>query len=278
MHAPKSILLHIDNSPRCAERVRLARQLAESFDAEVTAFYATMPYLMPYLMRYPMSMEGGTAARAMIDEAYETAREAARQSFESAGGGSPLMTWAVATSAEPSREVMHRAHYCDLMLLGQYESRHPAAGAMPPGLLPDLLIQTGKPVLVLPYAGHFETVGETVLVAWKESREAATALTAALPFLRRARQVHVVTYADVPSVPAQSLQAYLRQQGVGTSLHHGGPGGRDMGAKLLSLAADLSVDLLVMGCYGHSRAREWVLGGATRSIFESMTVPVLMAH
>lgn len=277
MHAPKSILLHLDNSPRCVERIKLAKSLAEQFDAEVTAIYATMPYLM----RYPIAMEGGTAARAMVDQAAEQARETARQMFDSASEGSPLMTWvapATATTPDPTRDFIRRAFYCDLMILGQYESRNPTADTMPPGFLPDLMIQTGKPALVVPFVGRFETFGRNVLVAWKESREASTAVTAALPWLRSAAQVHVVAYSAVPSVPSQALQAYLAEQGVRATLHHGGPGGRDIGEKILSLAADLNVDLLVMGSYGHSRAREWVLGGATRSIFESMTVPVLMAH
>ena len=76
----------------------------------------------------------------------------------------------------------------------------------------------------------------------------------------------------------QSLQEYLTAQGITATLHQGGPERGNAGENLLSQASDLGADLLVMGCYGHSRAREWVFGGATRTILESMTLPVLMVH
>lgn len=273
MQAPKSILLHLDSSARTAERVKFARQLAEAFDAEVTALYATVPYLV----RYPMSIEGGAEAFAMLDEADQQERETAQAIFKTASADSPLLKW-VGSDRDAVWDFAHRAYYCDLMILGQRNPDDPAGSALPPAFLPDLMIDTGKPALVLPYAGSFGTLGRTVLIAWKESREAASAVSAALPWLHSAGQVHVVGYGDAQDEPLKSMQSYLAEQGVTASVHRGGPDGTEIGERLLSLATDLSADLLVMGCYGRSRAREWILGGATRSILDSMTLPVLMAH
>jgi nucleotide-binding universal stress UspA family protein len=96
--------------------------------------------------------------------------------------------------------------------------------------------------------------------------------------LRRAQHVHAIAYGDAARTSLDTLDVYLRGQGVVATLHAGGP--RDAAASdhLLSFAADVGADLLVMGCYGHSRTREWVLGGVTRTVLQSMTLPVLMAH
>jgi nucleotide-binding universal stress UspA family protein len=109
-----------------------------------------------------------------------------------------------------------------------------------------------------------------------------SAVVAALPILRQAKKVHVLCWdeEESPSVHGAPLDlvGYLRQHGVEVDWRHGGPAPEKLGDELLSRTFDLGADLLVMGCYGHSRAREWVLGGTSRSILASMTLPVLMAH
>ena len=141
-----------------------------------------------------------------------------------------------------------------------------------------MLVESGRPALILPYAGAIGPIGNTVLVAWKETREAARAVTCALPWLRRAGAVHVMAYGDGADDSMRALERYLAAQGVAATTHVRGEEEQDMGNALLSRAADVGADLLVMGSYGHSRAREWVLGGATRTILQTMTLPVLMSH
>ncbi len=276
MSDPKSILLHVDGSARLALRVQVACRLAEVFDAHVTALYGAMPSLL----RYPMAVEASAAAVSVMCELDDEGRAAARAAFEAARGGASRIEW-----AEPHGDAFwgwsRRAFYCDLMVLGQRDPDDPAAGELPPDFLPSLLVDSGRPALVLPYAGPVATeapLGRTVLVAWKEGREAARAVAAALPWLRRAAQVHVLGWGEGAEAGLQSLSQHLARHGVGATLHAGGPEPAQPGAALLSSAADLGADLLVMGCYGHSRAREWVLGGATRSILQAMTLPVLMVH
>jgi len=140
-------------------------------------------------------------------------------------------------------------------------------------------IASGKPALVVPYIGSPSASLDTVFVAWKETPQAAHALAAALPLLRAASAVHIGIGADLPEESKTALQGFLRRHGVvDPQLHTLISDASEAGELMLSLAADVNADLMVMGCYGHSRARELVLGGASRTVFDSMTLPVLMAH
>ncbi|MES2399918.1 MAG: universal stress protein [Pseudomonadota bacterium] len=273
MQTPKSILLHLDSSAHTSERIRLARQIAENFGAQVTG----MPCTMPALMRYPFAMEGAAEAVAIMEDLDKDFRDKLHATFMKASAGSPHLKW-VEPLADAPWGFASRALYADLMILGQRDPGDPAASELPTDFLPSLLVDSGRPALILPFIGAAGPIGKTVLVAWKETREAAHAVSAALPWLAVADQVHVVCYGESAEVPLQALQMYLKTQGISAKLHPGGPEQGDAGSNLLSMAADLGADLLVMGCYGHSRTREWVLGGATRTILQSMTLPVLMSH
>jgi nucleotide-binding universal stress UspA family protein len=274
MQTPKSILLHLDGSARTVERIKLARQLAETFDAEVTG----QPCTLSALMRYPFAIEAAAEAVAIMQEIDKDARGAMHATFMEHSAGSQRLHWAEPESDGPWG-FARRALYTDLMVLGQRDRNDPMDGELPGDFLPSVLVQSGRPALVLPYAGPVGSVGRNVLVAWKETPESARAVTAALPWLRKAARVHVVAYGEDAETSLQRLQNYLRMQDVqNITLHPGGDKEDDIGNKLLSFAADLGSDLLVMGCYGHSRAREWVMGGATLSMLQWMTLPVLMSH
>lgn len=274
MQPPKSILLHLDGSARSAERIKLARQLAETFDAEVTG----LPCTLSALMRYPFAIEAAAEVVAIMQEIDKAAHDKLQAVFAAHSAGSQRMRWAEPESDGPWG-FARRALYADLMVLGQRDRNDPMDGELPGDFLPSVLVQSGRPALVLPYAGPIGPIGRNVLVAWKETRESARAVTAALPWLRKAARVHAVAYGEDAEASLQRLQDYLRTQGIqNITLHPGGNKDDDVGNKLLSFAADLGSDLLVMGCYGHSRAREWVLGGATLSILQWMTLPVLMSH
>ncbi len=274
MRTPRSILLHLDGSARTVERIRLARQLADVFEAEVTG----LPCTLSALMRYPYAIDAATEAVAIMQRLDKDDRDKMQAAFSAHSAGSQHMHW-----AEPEREgpwgFARRALYADLMILGQRDRNDPMDGELPPDFLPSTLVESGRPALVLPYAGPVGPIGRNVLVAWKETPESARALTAALPWLRRAERVHVVAYGRDAGASLERLRHYLQVQRVWqATLHDGGEKADDIGNRLLSRAADQGADLLVMGCYGHSRAREWVLGGATLSILDAMTLPVLMSH
>ena len=147
----------------------------------------------------------------------------------------------------------------------------------------DIAKSSGRPVLVVPYAGSFASVGRRALVSWDAGTSATRALTASIPLLRRAEIVEVAVFNADPQTdvhgeqPGADIALYLARHGLKVDVIRQKTQ-VDIGNALLSLATDLGSDLVVMGGYGHSRFREILLGGVTRTVLESMTVPVLMAH
>ena len=244
MQTPGAILLHLDGSAPTGLRTTRARQRAETFVAAVSP----RPCTLSALMRYPYAIEGAAEAVAIMQEIDKAARDKMHATFMANTAGSQRLHWAEPESDGPWG-FARRALYADLMILGQRDRDDPMDGELPGDFLPSVLVQSGRPALVLPYAGPIGPIGRNVLVAWKETREAARAVTAALPWLRTAARVHVVTYGEDAEGALQRLQEYLRAQGVANAtLHPGGNKEDDAGNKLLSFAADLSADLLVMGC------------------------------
>ena len=140
---------------------------------------------------------------------------------------------------------------------------------------------SGKPALILPLAGDFGAPDRDVLIGWNATPQAARAVTAALPWLHIARRVQVLEFAGTPAPhPAGDLDIvqYLRLHGIESTLHRDHAAPIDAGEVLLSFPSAIGANLLVMGCYGHHRTRELVLGGASRTVLGAMTLPVLMAH
>ena len=152
---------------------------------------------------------------------------------------------------------------------------------MPADFAESVLAASRKPALIVPWMGAPRGVGNTVVIAWKETPEAARAVAMAMPLLQRARQVHVLSWSSTQAPEGGaglSLETYLRSHQVAPVWHRYDDEPSRLGELLLSATFDLEADLLVMGCYGHSRAREWVLGGTTRTVLQGMTLPVLMVH
>ncbi len=272
----KSILVHLDASPRAAVRLALAQRLASLHGAELTALYG----VVPAMLAAPWTAgEGMATAASWLAELDREQRERARATFEKAAAQG-AMRWLDGGSAL-NWSVQQHALYADLVVLGQTDPGDSLTGALPPDFVAASVSDSGKPSLVVPFAGLFEAQARQVLIAWKPTREAARAVSAALPWLRLATQVHIATRPDddeADTDPAARLAHWLQVQGIEAPVQTHRLGSGDIGEALLSLAADISAELLVMGCYGHSRAREWVLGGASRDILRSMTLPVLMVH
>lgn len=141
------------------------------------------------------------------------------------------------------------------------------------------LMDSGSPLLVAP-AGAPKTVGGHVAVAWNGGLEAARAVTAAMPFLKEAGDVTILTVGDPcpPESNAEALAGYLASHGVKATIRAVEAGGGSMSATLLGAAGESGADLMVMGAYTHSRLRELVFGGVTYEILAAANIPVLMAH
>jgi nucleotide-binding universal stress UspA family protein len=143
-----------------------------------------------------------------------------------------------------------------------------------------LVMESGRPVLVVPYTGRYEAVGRKPALAWAPRREAARAAFDAMPFLAAAALVHVLSFDEQTggAWPDSSIMAMLARHGVEATGRREYVRDTSIGEELLSAIADLGADLLVMGAYGHSRLREFVFGGATRHVMRHMTVPTLLSH
>jgi nucleotide-binding universal stress UspA family protein len=212
---------------------------------------------------------------------FDTAREVdgnrvrlARERFEAAAPG-PRMRWAELVDNSVIPGFAREALGADLLVLGQHDPNDPEGQAVPADFVESVIVDSGRPAIVVPYAGEFADFGRNVLVAWKATRESARAVAAAMPFLEAAKTVHVSSW---DGTEPHQIDVLLRSHGIDARFHREGRAGADIGEYLLSRAAELGADLLVMGCYGHSRARELVLGGASRSVLDAMTLPVLMVH
>ena len=273
------LLVHMDALPNAQQRLEAARRLGQAQGAAVTALYA----VMPRFVQLPFAPEIGPGIAASLQDIDDQQRRLARSAFDQAlATPGTAVEWAEIRDDPMMAAFAQQAFYADLMVLGQHDPSTDPSSGVPSDFAENVMLMSGKPALILPYAGLPPAViGETVVIAWKPVREAARAVGAAMPLLKRARRVVILSWAgDDENVAGKrlDLRGYLRLNGVEASWQEQGNETSGLGELLLSRSFDLGADLLVMGCYGHSRAREWVLGGTSRTVLESMTLPVLMSH
>jgi nucleotide-binding universal stress UspA family protein len=273
----KTIIVHVDDSIHAAERIRVAAALAAEHGAHLTGVAATGVSRFAAAGNWPGSEAGSPHAR--VDLLRDRAR-AALLAFDRQAAGAGVATFESALIDDEATGALElRARYADLTVVSQTDLDIPDARTGT-GLPEYLMLNTGRPLLIVPYAGTFPTVGSKPLVAWDESIEASRAVSGALPILERARSVTVAVLqasASAETQPGEDIALFLARHGVHCEVSSQcSP--IEVGPCLLSMACDLGSDLIVMGGYGHSRLREMLLGGATAAILESMTVPVLIAH
>lgn len=278
MAAIRSILLHVDASPQSVRRMRFASLLAQAHDASLTALYATLPVSIQYAGTLAL---GAEVAPLMLDYESERLVRAKTQFDRVASALSPRPVW-TESADEPVYAVARQALCSDLVIVGQRDPASEFSSDLPADFVEAVVMESGRPVLVVPHHPALaDAPGRVMLVAWKQTREAARAVTAALPLLERAAQVHVATWRDSDEPEhedAPDIIGWLGSHGVSAILHRSVDRPHDVGGAALSMAQGLGADMLVMGCYGHSRAREWMLGGATRTVLKTMALPVLLAH
>jgi nucleotide-binding universal stress UspA family protein len=266
----KDILLLVDGETRAAGPY--AQSLASRVGAHLTAaaFILRRPLAGPYFSELPHSL---------VEGMYEDHRRAAEQAvsrFEGITHPPGIETRIVTVPAGESTEGHFRwfARHFDLTVVEQPDD---AVGSG--SMVEAALFGSGRPILLVPNNHTAPAQLGTVLIAWDESATAARAVADALPLIEMADRVELVTVAeprsDGPS--ATRMVDHLRHHGIEVRAVELPAGGR-IAEVLLAHAADQSADLLVMGGYGHSRLREFILGGTTRTMLASMTVPTLMAH
>ena len=278
----KDLLVVLASDAASRRRIGVAAALAERFAAHLVGLY---PLPVPEVPRH-LGYYDPTLLDPFFHELRQRAQEASdkeREAFEHAANLRGLSAeWRVVAEGPESDPALH-ARYVDLTILGQLDPDRGDLELIRPR--PEqVTFASGRPVLIVPYAGHFETIGHRVLIGWNASREATRAVNDAMPLLAAADVVTVLTIdaREGPDahgeLPGADISLHLARHGVKAEIERTVSAGIPAGEVLLSRAADLGADLLVIGAYGHSRVRELLLGGATRSILRSMTLPVLMSH
>lgn len=275
----KTILVHVDESSHAGERSKIAAAIAMTQKAHLIGTAVTGA--SRYLVQARMLAELDPNLRTHLD----FLRQRARRGLEDFEAAVLKLGWSSfekrLVDDEAGGGICLQARYADLVVIGQHDPNE-----ISPVTMPDfpqyVVLNSGRPVLLVPYAGRFDNIGRRVLIAWNASMEATRAVASAMPLLKRAQMVEVIVFN-----PRTHAQAYGPQPGADMALflaRHDIKAEvlqRDadqVGEALLSLAGDLGSDLIIMGGYGHNRFREILLGGVTRTMLASMTVPVLMSH
>lgn len=288
--ALKNVLVQLDNHRNYESRLHIALSLAQQQKGRVLALYTFEMPELPHIS-YAVAEAYYPTANDAERETYERQRDGAfddaahlEATFRAAARNAGLRARWEIWPEKPKDLVSHmteRARYADVAILSQADPQHPLFDTL--ANLPEMiLLNSGRPVIVVPAFERRETFGKRVLIAWNETREAARAVADAMPLLERADTVTVLTIApernDRFHAPAEKMVQQLAQHGIRAEAAALAGSDSDAGDLILSRADDLGCDLLVMGGYGHSRTRELILGGATRSVLQTMTLPVLISH
>ena len=275
----KTILVHVDQSPRSAVRTDIAARLAALHDAHLVGGAVTglASYLFPQTgldpgtpaIAFPIAELHAEADR-VLDLFDQRASRAGVNSFERRR-----------IDDEAGACISTHARYCDLVVISQS-----AYDEFTPRLRTDfpeyVVLNCARPVLVVPAKGAIGEVGTRITVAWNGSSNAVRAITSAIPMLQRAQAVNLVVLNSEGGdqhgdTPGADIALYLARHGIRVDVTAAQASG-DAGESLLSLAADQGADLIVMGAYGHSRFSEILLGGASRTALLTSPIPLWMAH
>jgi nucleotide-binding universal stress UspA family protein len=281
----KDLLVHLDASPQSSARLALGVELALRQGAHLTGLYALEPPDMSLFYGDPGGFVDAAWVQEMITRLEDTARQRAakvEQNFsERLRRDDVKGEWRLAEGIAAETVALH-TRYADLAILGQ---RRPEDSLISTGnVAATAMLSSGRPVLIVPYVGTFAGVGRKVLVGWKATREAARAVNDAMPLLQKAEIVKVLAINPDLGIdgegdlPAADVALHLARHGIKAEAAHTVAADVPEGDILLNEAADMDADLIVVGGYGHSRAREFFFGGVTRSLLSSMTVPVLFSH
>lgn len=258
--------------------------------AMATRDQAHLSVLVPINLPTLGVAQWGVMPDAVVAEIYDTLRAQARAQAErvrtrlAREAASSEVRLLEAVSADPSWTVAMHARHADLSVLTGPGAREDAGGSISI-YFSTLLMQSGRPVLVVPPHQRCHASPKRVMVAWQPTREATRAVHDALPLMRQADLVDVVAIDPQPGersygeLPCADIAAHLSRHGLEVNVQVGRrEKGESVSAALLRLAAEADAQLLVAGGYGHSRLREWALGGTTLELLEAAHLPLLFSH
>ncbi len=272
----KTILVYLNDERRAVAMLEPAIDLAARYNAHLIGLHVHAALPAP-----PVSY--GSRVLGAIAAAARSEAEAIGSIFADMTTRRPFVAeWreVKVPHVDLAAVVMDHGRSADLLVAGQTDPDWDLAPLMD---FPDrLALESGRPVLVIPYVGRYPKVGQEVMIAWKSGREAARAVFDALPLLVNAN-VRILEVQErggesgaLP--PDTTIAVSLARHGIKSTVQTSTAVDISVGDEILSRAADAGADLLVMGAYGHSRMREFVFGGATRHLLRHMTLPTLLSH
>lgn len=274
-----TILVHCDADPALSQRLAVAVNLAQRFNAHLVGVHVQAPMKIP-------AFAGGVVPTFDLFTAYEVCataeHDAAANIFKQAVKDSHLATEWRHAKGYPEEELVIQARCADLLVLGQTALEHETQ--TPADLPVTVAVSSGRATLIIPHTGVRSEPGKSVMLCWNASRESARAAAEALPLLVSAEKV-VVLIVDTRKFgsgqsrkPGAVLATWLGRHGANVTVQREVSANDDVGELILSRAADHDIDLIVMGLYGHSRLGEVILGGTSRTLLSRMTIPLLVAH
>jgi nucleotide-binding universal stress UspA family protein len=268
--ALKNLMVHLDQGERTAARVQVAVALARQHGARLVGVFGQKAQAQRVGM-----------VSTWPSQAYTEARDASKAAFAKATADLPQAEWIDinrGSDAELLRLITDLARHADLVLLGQHDAH--GTTFVPEELVGEVILESGRPVLVWPYVGNFTEVGKRPLIAWNNAREAARALGDALPLIQGCDKAHVVSFAarlDEGTASCAEVERHLATHGIKTKTEVILVEDFGIMDLLLNRVSDREADLLVMGAHGSIGFPFESRGAGTRHILRHMTVPVLMS-
>jgi nucleotide-binding universal stress UspA family protein len=255
-----------------------AISMADAFEAHVLGVAISFEPVIPGTVMGGIPPEIIEGQRSESEKMARAAITRFEQAAARAGVSAETRTLS-ASIAGASDQLGRIGRRFDLVVVGQPDRKASA----PDEIIDEgVLFGSGRPVIFVPFIHKGGMTLDRIMICWDGSRTAARAVADALPLLKKGKQVEVVIVSDKPNkadeLPGADLGQHLARHGLKVEVKRITSPDIDVPSTILSHAADSSADMIVMGGYGHSRLREFILGGVTRGLLESMTVPVLMSH
>jgi len=263
----KNILVHLDTEAHAGQQLDLALTLAQQHGARITGLHVITHSLL------------STAEQDASSEEWQL-KDLFERKIGQAGVEAEWQRIDVKALRRSVAEVVnHYACFADLVVVSQtdHRSKHKFGTADLPARV---VLGSGRPVLIVPYAGTFTSVGEKILVAWKTNRESSRVINDALPFLKKADHVHILEVNPIDQAREELVRlcAHLADHGVSSKADTSVVTELGVGDVLLNRIADEGNDLLIMGAFAFTHFGTYVLGDVARHILRYMTVPVIMSH
>lgn len=272
--------IHLSNDRFCEKRIDAGIMLAKEHGSQLVGIYPTEG-LTGY--SFNDSLISGDIRKALSARNEEFAQKAIKL-FSDKTSAAGIKSETRSPRGETEEVLALHARYCDLLLMSKVDNNE-GSGGLVANLAESVVMSAGRPVLMIPNVGKIESIGDRILYCWNQRREAARAFNDASPFLSKCEELAIL---EIDRDNESLEKAAIKPEDFANycvSLNYVKPtvlikysDGVGVGNTILNSASDMASDLIVMGAYGHSRMRQWIMGGASRTLLSTMTVPVLLSH